>query len=227
MTAIVDGDFAAVHQVGILRVGRGHAVLFDAHGMPVMEGDFAIHAAALHAGRAGILLAAAEAIGEGVVGGHVVHGGGGLGVPVAPRFAAIGGNHPALVADQQNDVGIVGIDPALLIIVAAGRAAHGGPGDAAILGAPEDRGAAIDHVVVLGVDRDGGQVAAADASQRPRIGRALRTGVSASVPVLAAIGRFIEARRLRPHRRVHRVRRRCQRGATAGRRCRAAPAAMA
>ena len=103
--AIIEGHFfRAVDQVGILRVGRGFAVLLDVHRMPIVEGDFAIHAAAVHAGRAGILLAAAEAVGESVIGGHVIHRRGGLGVPVAPRFAAIGRDHPALVAHQQNDV---------------------------------------------------------------------------------------------------------------------------
>ena len=57
--AIVDGDFAAVDKIGIFRIGRGVAVLFDAHRMPVVERDFAIHAAAIDASGAGILLAAA------------------------------------------------------------------------------------------------------------------------------------------------------------------------
>ena len=42
--------------------------------------------------------------GKRVVGGHVIHRRGRLVVPVAPRFAAIGRHHAALIAHQQNDI---------------------------------------------------------------------------------------------------------------------------
>ena len=57
--------------------------------MPVVEGDHAVVGTARDARRSGILLAAAQPVGEGVVGGHVIHGGGRLRVPVAPRHAAV------------------------------------------------------------------------------------------------------------------------------------------
>ena len=198
--AVKERDFATVDQVGVLGIGSGFAVLLDAHGMPVVESDLAIHAAAFDAGGAGILLSAAEAVGESVVGGDMVDGRSWLGVPVAPGFAAIGGDHRTLVGDQQDDVGVVGVDPAFLVIVAAGGAAHGGPGEAAIFGTPEDHGAAIDDVFVLGIDGNGGQVAAADAGERAVIGRmAVGAGfghawvVGGEEPVLAAIGGFVES----------------------------------
>ena len=147
--AVVDRYLPAVNQIRILRIGRRLAVFFDVHRMPIVESDFAVHAAAGDASRAGILLAAAQAVGKRVVGGHVIHGSGGLVIPVAPRFATIGRNHSALIADQQNDVRVVGIDPALLVIVAAGRAAHRGPGQACVFGPPEDGGAAINDFLVL------------------------------------------------------------------------------
>src|SRR6185437_7189588 len=91
--AVVERDAGAggaEDQVGIARIGRGDAVLLDVDRMPVVEGDFAVHRAAGHASRAGVLLPAAEAVGEGVVGGDMVHGGGGLGVPVGPGLATVG-----------------------------------------------------------------------------------------------------------------------------------------
>ncbi len=198
--AVIDGHFATVDQVGIFGIGRSFAVLFDADGMPVVEGNLAIHAAAVHAGGTGILLAAAEAIGEGVVSGDVIHGGGGLGVPVAPGRAAVGGDDAALVADQQDDVRVGRVDPALLVIVAAGCAADGGPGEARVFRAPEDCGAAVDHVWVLGIDGDGGEIAAADAAEGAIVGGVAASGagfedagiIGGERPMLTAVGGLVE-----------------------------------
>ena len=98
---------------------------------------------------------AAETIREGVVSRYVIEGSGGLGVPIAPGFAAIGGNYCPLIADEQNDIRVIGIEPALLIIVAAGCAADGGPGETRIFGSPENGRAAVNNLVVLRIDRDG------------------------------------------------------------------------
>src|SRR5437879_4782761 len=136
--AVVDRYLSAVNEVRILRVGSGHAVFLDADRMPIVESDLAIHAAAIDACGTGILLTAAQAVGERVVGGHVVHRGGRLVVPAAPGFAAVRREYTALIGHQEDDVRVLGIDPAFLIIVAAGGAANGRPGLAAILGAPED-----------------------------------------------------------------------------------------
>ena len=197
---VIDGHLAAVDEIRIFRIGRGFAILFDADRMPVVEGDLAIHAAAVHAGGAGILLAAAQAIGEGVVGRHMVHGGGGLVVPVAPGSAAVGGDDAALVAHQENDVGINRVDPALLVIVAARSAAHGGPGEAGVFGPPEHGRAAVDDLFVLRIHRDGGQIAAADAAERTIVRRVAAGGaglvdagiVGGQNPVLAAVRGLVE-----------------------------------
>src|SRR4029078_2776729 len=93
-----------------------------------------------------LLLAAADAVGKGHVGGHVVHRRRRLRVPVAPADAAIAGDHGSLVGDGENDVGIVGTAPRPLIVVTARGAAHGPPRHAAILGAPENRRTAVDDV---------------------------------------------------------------------------------
>ncbi len=55
-------------------------------------------------------------------------------VPGAPGLAGVDADECPLVADEQNDVGKVRIDPKVLIIVAAGRPAEAGPGQLAPTG---------------------------------------------------------------------------------------------
>ena len=95
-----------IDDIRIERIGHGVAVLLDADGMPFAEGDLPVVAAARHAGRAALLLAAADAIRESVVGVDVVHLRGRLVVPRAPRLAAVDGDDRALIAHEQDDLGI-------------------------------------------------------------------------------------------------------------------------
>ena len=202
------GARAAEHQVGIAGIGRRDAVFLDVGRMPVVEGDTSVHGAAVHARRARVLLAAAHPIGEAVVGSDVVHRRGGLGVPVAPRLTAIGRDDRALVRHGEDDVGVLGVDPDPLIIVSARRAPHGGPGEPAVLGPPHHHARAIDDIGVLRVHRDGGEIAPADAGERPGVlDRSLRVrrGVGTAhreVPMLATIGGFVETHRSRSTGRV-------------------------
>src|SRR4029077_1445208 len=99
------------------RIGDGVAILFNSDRRPFPESELAIIAAAGNAGGAALLLAAAHAIGKVVVGVDVIHLRRGLVVPGTPGGAAIHRNDGTLVADVQNDIGIVGIDPDALIIV--------------------------------------------------------------------------------------------------------------
>ena len=78
--------------------------------------------------------------------------------------AAVDGDERALVADQKNNVRIVGIDPEVLIIVAAGRAAKAGPGFAAVGGPHGDGAGAVDDVGILRIDSRNWEIAAADAA---------------------------------------------------------------
>ena len=59
--AVVARDLAAEDDIRVERIGDGVAVLLDADGMPFAEGDLAVVAAARHARRAALLLAAANA----------------------------------------------------------------------------------------------------------------------------------------------------------------------
>ncbi len=174
---VVYGHLPAINQIGIFWIRRDFAVLLDVHRMPVVKSDLAIHATAVDAGRTRILLSAAKPIRERVVGSHVIHGAGGLGIPVAPRFTAIRRNHAALIADQQNDIRIVGIDPALLVVVATGCTTYGGPGQTGVLGPPENGRAAVYNLLVFRIDGDCGEVPATDAPQRTIV-RRVTTGRS-------------------------------------------------
>ena len=121
--AVVPGHLAAVDQIGIQRIGRDVAVFLDPHRMPFAEGDLPVIAAARDARRAALLLAAADAVGKGIVGGDVIELGRGLVVPGAPGLAAVHGNDGALVGGDQRDVRVVGVDPDAVVVVTARRTA--------------------------------------------------------------------------------------------------------
>ena len=56
----------------------------------------------------------------------------GLVVPGTPACAAVDGHDCTLIVGQQDDVGIVRVDPEILIIVPTGSATEAGPGLASI-----------------------------------------------------------------------------------------------
>ena len=158
--------------------------------MPVVKRDPPIIRSALHAGAAGVLLSGTDAIGERVVGGDVIHRRRVLVVPVAPAASAIGGHHRTLIGDGEDDVRIVRIDPDALIVVTAGRTTYRAPRGPAVHRPPHHHRRAVDDVGIFGIDGDGGEVAAADASHRPHVllqscGR-LRTACHVS-PMRAAV----------------------------------------
>ena len=188
--AVVSRDLAAVDDVGVQRIGHGVAVFLDADRMPLAERNHPVAAAAGDAGRAALLLAAADAVRERVVGVDVVHLRRRLVVPGAPGLAAVDRDDRALIARHRDDVRIVRVDPRALIVVAAGRAAQRDPVLAAVLRAIAD-GARDDHRVgILRVDRRHRQVTAADASRRPRVDGNPR-------PVLACVVGPVDADRAR------------------------------
>src|SRR5450755_2167343 len=127
--------------------------------MPFAEGDLAVVAATGNADRAALLLPSAEAVGEGVVGADVINLRGGLVVPGTPGLPAIHGDDCALVAGDQDDLGIDRIDPDVLVIVATGRAAKAGPGFAAVGRLPRDGRGHVNDVGVLGIQHRHRQVA--------------------------------------------------------------------
>ena len=192
------GALAAEHHIGIARIRRRDAVFLNVDRMPVVQRDTTIVGAAVHACRAGVLLTAAYAIRECVVGRHVIHRGGGLRVPIAPRRAAVARYDRALIGHGENEIGIVRIHPDLLIVVTTRRPAHGRPGESAVFRAPHDRGRAVHHVLVARVHGNRGQIAPADACQRTVIHQLRRSAhrrsrtIHGEIPMLAGIGGLVK-----------------------------------
>src|SRR5262249_56189692 len=99
---------------------------------PVAERNFAVIATTFDPDRPAFLLAAVKPVRKRVVRADVIQLCRRLVVPRAPTLSAVHGNDRALIRAQQNDVGIIRIDPNILIIVATGRAAPAVPGLAAV-----------------------------------------------------------------------------------------------
>src|SRR5437763_7856436 len=100
--------------------------------MPLAKSNLAVVAATRNASRAALLLATAQAIWKRIVGGDVVHLRRGLVVPTAEGLAAVDCDNCPLVARDCDDVGIVRIDPKILIVVTTGRATKRRPRFAAV-----------------------------------------------------------------------------------------------
>ena len=152
--------------------------------MPIAKRDRAVRSAARDPDRAAFLLPAVKAIGKRVVRAHVIKLRGRLVIPRAPARAAVHRDDRALVAPEQNDLRIVRIDPDVLIIVAAGRAAPAVPGLAAVGRFPADHARGINDVWILRIDPHHRQIAAADARARALVGRGQRPVFA---PVVGAI----------------------------------------
>src|SRR2546421_1228140 len=95
--------------------------------MPLAKSYFAIVATTRDARRAALLLTTAQTIRKGVVSIYVIHLRGRLVVPTAPRLPAVDSDDCALVAAEQNNVRVIGIDPDVLIVVAARSTAKARP----------------------------------------------------------------------------------------------------
>ena len=122
--------------------------------MPLAERDLAVVAAARDAHGAALLLASVDVIGELVVGGDVVELGRGLVVPGAPGGAAVDGDDGALVAREQEHVGLLGVDPEAVGVVAPGSPAESDEGLPAIRGLPGRDVGDVEDVGILRIDLD-------------------------------------------------------------------------
>src|SRR5439155_490233 len=87
---------------------------------------------------------------------------------------------------QQDDVGVIRIDPQVLVIVAARCSADALPRLSAIAGLHGHNTGAIYHVWILGIDFDHREVAAADLHRRLSIIGDFR-------PCLATVGGAVDA----------------------------------
>ena len=123
------------------------------------------------AGRAALLLAAVDTVREAVVGRDMVELGRRLVVPGAPGFPAVDGDDGSLVGGIEQDIGIVRIDPNVLVVVAAGSAAKSGVCLPSIRRFPGDGRSDEQNIRILGMDGKARQVPAADPAGGAGIGR--------------------------------------------------------
>ena len=120
-------------------------------------------------------------------------------VDAAERLAAVDRLKERAVGDQ--DLVRIGRRDREVNVVAGAsdqlaRPVHDAPVRAAILAPPHHGGRGVDDVLVLGIDRDGREIAAADARERPPINLRL-SGAAGSghdrLPVFAGIRGLVEA----------------------------------
>src|SRR5216684_8178940 len=143
------------------RIGCDVTIFFYADGGPVAKSDFAKVAAAGGADRAAFLLGAIHSVRKLVVGDDVIELRGGLVVPGTPGLAAIHADGRALVHGEGNDVGVFGIDPDGVVVVAAGRALDGREILAGVSGAVSRSVGHVDHIFISWIDAHAAEVVAA------------------------------------------------------------------
>ena len=137
--APVEADHVAIgageiDHVFVLRIDGDVAALAAAGKKPVARVDVAVVGAAVHGDRAAVLLGAVDAVGKLVVGGDVIKLRGGLVVPGGPGLAAIEADGRALIDAEREVRRVFGVDPNLVVIVAAGGSAYDLDGLAAVFG---------------------------------------------------------------------------------------------
>src|SRR5207248_5252378 len=150
--AIESRQLTADDNVWIPRVGDDVTIFLGRDRLPIAECDFTFIAAAFDSDRTAFLLAAVKPVRKRVVGANVIQLRSRLVIPRAPAFAAVDSDDRALVRSEKNDVGIIGIDPNVLIIVTAGRAAPALPRFAAVRRFPTNYARRVDNLWILWIE---------------------------------------------------------------------------
>src|ERR1700719_1066715 len=104
-------QFAADHYVRIEWVGDDVTVFLRRDRLPIAEGNLAFISPALNSNRTAFLLSAVKRGPNPVIPAHVIQLRRRLVIPGTPRLAPVHGNDRALVGTEQNDLGVVRIDP--------------------------------------------------------------------------------------------------------------------
>src|SRR5580692_5806845 len=143
---------ASVNNVGVKWIGSDVPVLDGGDGMPVAKCDFAVIASAQNAHRAALLLSSTNTVGKSIGDSNVVKLCRRLVVPRAPGFSTIDSHDRALIADHNNNLRVIGIDPEILIVISAGRPTNAHPGLAAIRRPHHYDAHTVDHVRVFRID---------------------------------------------------------------------------
>ena len=144
-------DAAPEDDVGILRIGSDVVALAAGRGLAEVRHVDAVEEAVRLGTRGGarVLLRAVDRVGEAAVGDHVVELAGRLVVPGAPGLAAVQRHDRALVDAEDLARRVGGVDPQLVVVVAAGSPLDGHEGPAAVVRAVEVDVARVDDVGVL------------------------------------------------------------------------------
>ena len=143
------------------RVGRNVAIFFYANRGPIAKRDLAEVAAAGSANRTALLLSAIHPIRKLVVGDDVIELCRGLVVPGTPSLAAIHADGRALIHSERDDVGVFGIDPDGMVVVASGSAFDGGEVLASVIRPVGRNVGHKDHVPISRIDAHASEVVAA------------------------------------------------------------------
>ena len=123
---------ACINDIGVGGIGNDVAELVTADRVPIQKGDCAVISAAQSCNRSAVLLRAVNPVREAIIGRDVIDLAGRLVVPRGPGLAAIHADGRALIAAHDHVIGVRGIDPERVIVVAAGSALVGFECDAAI-----------------------------------------------------------------------------------------------
>ena len=159
---------AQINYVRIFRIDNHVTAFARARGSPIARRDLTVAGAARDRNRVAILLRAIHRVRKLVVGGHVIELRRRLVVPTAPGLAAVEADRGSLVRPENHARGICGIDPDLVIIVAARRAAHDRNCLPAIFRAVQSDIRHVDDIGVLRIDGDAAEIPGA--LGKPRIG---------------------------------------------------------
>src|ERR1700674_1399597 len=143
------------------RIGRNVAVFFYADRRPIAKSDFAKVAAAGGSDRDALLLGAIDPVRKLVVSNDMIELRGRLVIPGTPGLAAIHADGRALVHGDGDNVGVFGIDPDGVVVVAAGRAFDGREILARIGGSIGRSIGHIDHIFIPWIDAHTTEVVAA------------------------------------------------------------------
>src|SRR5664279_2536748 len=183
-------DTGGIKNIGITGVGREPSAFASADHKPVTRGNQPVIGSTHDRRAAAVLLRAVNVIGEPVVGDYVIELPDRLVVPGGPRLAVVETDGCALIGANYHARSVLGIDPELVVVVAARRAAHDGDGLAGILRAIERDIRNVDHVGIAGVDGYPVEIPspAGEASivvgERPRVAaivRAIEAGLLACI----------------------------------------------
>src|ERR1700686_2530817 len=140
-----------VNRVRIDWIGNGVAAFAGADRRPLTLGDLAVVATAGDSSGAAILLRAVNPVRKTVIGGYSIKFSRRLVVPGAPSIATVHGDDGALIDAEHDALGVGGVDPDGVIVVATGSPFYYCESAPSVGGAVQRLHWHIDYVWIVGV----------------------------------------------------------------------------